>query len=364
MRVAITDFWATANFEEPRHWTPTSPVMGEKSLHVTGFTTETREFQTESGVHTPSPKWGEILLRRSGLWGYEVLKTERLAVVFGSSKGDVHRFGDWNGDWPFPYGYAWAVGGCVLAGGPVLSPVAACATGAHSLALGAMLIEDGKADVVIAGAQEPAQLDIFLAAYRNMGALSKSGTMRPFDQARDGFIPASGAGFLILESEEFALNRGAEIQGYLTGYSMKCDATHMTSMSPSGDSIARAVEDALRRAGNPKIDYINAHGTSTKLNDAVESRGIESALGRNIPVSSTKPLTGHLLGAAGAVESAICLLAMKDGFAPPNLNLENVDEGLNLDFVTGEGRALEINACLSLNYGFGGHIGSLIFEKN
>ncbi len=196
-----------------------------------------------------------------------------------------------------------------------------------------------------------------------MGALSKSGLMRPFDRNRDGFNPNGGAAYFVLESEEHARGRGAQIHGFLTGYSLKCDAHHMTSMHQSGDGIARAIEDALQRAGNPKIDYINAHGTAT-INDAVESRAIHAVFGDKVPLSSTKGQTGHLLGAAGAVEAAICLLAMRDGFAPPTLNLEEPDGEFGLDYLPLHGRTMEINAVLSLNYGFGGHIGALVLEKS
>lgn len=247
--------------------------------------------------------------------------------------------------------------------GPRLSPVAACATGSHTMAIGAQLIEDDYADVAICGAIEPVLTPLVLAAYENMGALSKSGVMRPFDQKRDGFVPNVGAGCLILENEEKARQRGAQVLGYLSGWAMNADATHMTAMCPSGDSIARAIEYSMRRANVTNIDYINAHGTATKLNDETEARGIRSALGKGVAVSSTKPLTGHLLGAAGAVEAVIALLALRENFAPPTLNLEDVDEECDLDLVVGKGRDIEMKSVLSLNYGFGGHIGALLFEK-
>jgi len=247
--------------------------------------------------------------------------------------------------------------------GARLSPVAACATGSHAMAIGAQLIEDGYADIAICGAIEPVLTPLVLAAYENMGALSKSGVMRPFDTKRDGFVPNVGAGCLILENEEKARQRGAQVLGYLSGWAMNADATHMTAMCPSGDSIARAIEYSMRRANVTNIDYINAHGTATKLNDETEARGIRSALGNKVPVSSTKPLTGHLLGAAGAVEAVISLLALRENFAPPNLNLENVDEECDLNLVGEKGRDIEMQSVLSLNYGFGGHIGALLFEK-
>ncbi len=289
-----------------------------------------------------------------------------LSVVVGTSKGDLGALAHWAD----PQSWEWMPGALAArlahrfgAGGQALCPNAACATGAHALALGAQLIQNGAAQTVLAGAFEFVQPEIILAAYRNMNALSKSGMMRPFDTRRDGFVPASGGAFFLLEAEARARKRGANIHGFLTGTSLHCDAHHMTSMSPGGETIARAIRNALQKAGNPRIDYINAHGTATQ-NDLIEARAIRSVFGNSVAVSSTKPLTGHLLGASGAVEAAICLLAMRDGFAPPTLNLEEVESDLGLDLVRGRGREMEIRASLSLNYGFGGHIGALIFEKS
>lgn len=288
---------------------------------------------------------------------------QRVGVVFSSSKNTfsdnrVLDLFDKTSDAPANY-LAKRIG----ARGPRLSPVAACATGAHAMIFGAQLIEDGYADVAICGAIEPILTPLVLAAYENMGALSKNHLMRPFDQKRDGFVPNVGAGCLILENEEKARERGAQIFGYLSGWAMNADATHMTAMCPSGSSIARAIEYSMRRANVSQIDYINAHGTATKLNDETEAHGIKSALGNNVPVSSTKPLTGHLLGAAGAVEAVISLLALRENFAPPTLNLENTNDNCDLDLVVGKGRDIEMQSVLSLNYGFGGHIGALLFTK-
>ena len=187
--------------------------------------------------------------------------------------------------------------------------------------------------------------------------------MRPFDRHRDGFVAGAGTGCLILENAERALQRGAVVHGYLSGWSMQADATSMTAFCPSGDSIARAMELALRRAELSSVDYINAHGTATKLNDVTETRGIKSALGTSIPTSSTKPLTGHLLGAAGAVEAVLCLAAMRESYAPPTLYLEEPDESCDLDYIALQGRTKRVKTALSLSYGFGGHIGVLIFDR-
>ena len=245
-------------------------------------------------------------------------------------------------------------------GGRLAAPNAACASGAHAIALAAQWIEDEQADLVLAGAFEPPQHPVIVAAYRNMGALSKSGVMRPFDARRDGFVAGTGGGFVVLESETKARARGARILGFVSGWSLGCDATHMTQMAPSGETIARAIETALARAGRSRVDYVNAHGTATR-NDEIEARALNRVVGARVPVSSTKGQTGHLLGAAGALEAALCLEAMRQNFAPPTLNLNEADPQIELDLVRGAGRALPIESALSLNYGFGGHIGALVF---
>ena len=331
----------------------------------------------EWSVKSCSPHWQlrRIVdeLRSADLWygaykdGALNTEPERFGVVFSASKHNF-LFYDFLNPTDLLYGSSdapsYVIAQKIGAQGPRLSPVAACATGAHCIALGAQLIEDGYADVAICGAIEPVLSPLVLAAYENMGALSKSHLMRPFDTSRDGFVPNVGAGCLILENEDKARERGAEVLGYLSGWAMNADATHMTAMCPSGDSIARSIEYSMKRADISQIDYINAHGTATKLNDETEARGIKSALGNRVPVSSTKPLTGHLLGAAGAVEAVISLLALRENFAPPTLNLQNIDTNCDLDLVVGQGRDVEMQSVLSLNYGFGGHIGALLFTKN
>ncbi|HEX8466004.1 MAG TPA: beta-ketoacyl-[acyl-carrier-protein] synthase family protein [Abditibacterium sp.] len=296
----------------------------------------------------------------------EPVNSNRVALVYGSSKGDLEHLENLNStDWiAWPNRFALEIARDLRVGGAVLAPVAACATGAHAIALGALQIQTGRADIVIAGASEPPQPELVLAAYRNLGALSKLGQMRPFDAHRDGFLPSNGDGFLVLESETNARKRGAKIHGFLAGTSILCDATSMTSMQPGGQTIARAIHDALFKAGHPKIDYINAHGTATQLGDLIEGRAIHSVFGDKVPVSSTKSLTGHLMGASGAVEAVICLLSMQQDFAPPNLGLEEIDAEMKLDFVMGAEREVKIDSVLSLSYGFGGHIGALILVKD
>lgn len=244
-----------------------------------------------------------------------------------------------------------------------MCPVAACASGSHALAIGAQWIEDGLADVVICGAVEAELASLVLAGYKQLGALSERKIMRPFDESRDGFVPSPGAGCLILENAEAARRRGAGVLCCVAGTSLRCDATSLTGLEPSGQPIQRAIENAMRRQSTPRIDYVNAHGTATRMNDATEARAITGVLGTGVPVSSTKSLTGHLLGAAGAVEAVFCILAIQQNFAPPNLNLEKLDASCEIDIVEKFGRELKIETTMSLSYGFGGHIGVLVFEN-
>ena len=284
----------------------------------------------------------------------------RVAVSFTASKIN---FDCWQrGDLPgaLPDAPARELARKFRIGGRLVAPNAACASGAHAIAVGAQWVVNGDADLVLCGAIEPPQHPVVMAAYRNMGALSRGGTMRPFDARRDGFVTGEGGAYLVLASEDWAHQHGAEIRAYLDGWSFGCDATHITQMVPDGSTIERAIDEALKCAGNPCVDYINAHGTAT-INDAIEARALNRVFGDEVAVSSTKPLTGHLLGAAGAVEAVLCLDAMQSQIAPPTLNLEAVDEQIELDLVRGQGRAMAIDAALSLNYGFGGHIGCLVF---
>ncbi|MBV9469220.1 MAG: beta-ketoacyl-[acyl-carrier-protein] synthase family protein, partial [Abitibacteriaceae bacterium] len=308
-------------------------------------------------------------LNTSGLWHEAALTVDpqRVAISFAASKGRVTMRPDGaylcgavesTGHWP-----ALALARYTGSTGPVLSPVAACATGAHTIATGAQLIEDGYADVVLAGALENGLTPLVLAGYKSLGAISAAGIMRPFDRRRDGFLPAEGMACLILEDEEKCQARGAAIYGYVAGSSMQADATAMTTMNPTGDTIARAIEVALAKTNHAGIDYINAHGTATKLNDVLETRGIKLVFGQSVPVTATKPLTGHLLGATGAVEAVLCLLAMQESYAPPTLNLEEPEDECDLDYIPQQGRTMNITSTLSLSYGFGGHCGVLIFSK-
>jgi 3-oxoacyl-[acyl-carrier-protein] synthase II len=256
--------------------------------------------------------------------------------------------------------------------GPTLAVSTACASSAHALGCAMRMLQSGEADAVVAGGSEASLTPLARAAFGALDALSKSGHSRPFDVSRDGFVMGEGAGVLILERREGALRRGAKILGTLRGYGASSDAHHLTAPREDGEGQAAAMLTALADAGaeTTEIDYVNAHGTSTPLNDRVETRAIKLALGahaRKIPVSSTKSAIGHLLGAAGAVEAIATLLALRDRLAPPTLGLSEPEEGLDLDYVPGAARSLEIPAgrlplALSNSFGFGGHNATLCLE--
>jgi 3-oxoacyl-[acyl-carrier-protein] synthase II len=242
--------------------------------------------------------------------------------------------------------------------------VSACAAGAHAIGTALRMIRAGDADAVVTGGAESALTPLTHAAFAALDATSESGISRPFDKRRDGFVMGEGAGILVLEREDAALARGATILGHIAGYGASSDAHHLTAPHPEGAGAADAIARALINAAfSPEdVDYINAHGTSTPLNDRAETHAIEKALGdhaRNVPVSSLKSSIGHLLGAAGAVESIATLLALRDGIAPPTLGWEEREDGMELDYVPGEARPLAArdrpHVAISNSFGFGGH---------
>jgi 3-oxoacyl-[acyl-carrier-protein] synthase II len=249
----------------------------------------------------------------------------------------------------------------------------ACATGSHAIGEAAAMIRRGDADAVVCGGSESATHPLSIAAFANMGAVStRNGepqrASRPFDAERDGFVLGEGAGVLILESLEHAEERGAQIRGELIGYAGTCDAFHIAAPEESGDGAARAMALALRDAGvtPDEVDYINAHGTSTPLNDGIETRAIRSVFGDHadrLAVSSTKSMTGHLMGAAGAVEAMACIRSLETGWVPPTINYENPDPECDLDYVPNEARELEPRIVLSNSFGFGGHNACLVFRR-
>ncbi|MCK5391737.1 MAG: beta-ketoacyl-ACP synthase II [Deltaproteobacteria bacterium] len=255
--------------------------------------------------------------------------------------------------------------------GPNCCTTTACAASTHAIGYATMAITRGEADIMIAGGTEAPLIPLTVGGFNAMRALSTNnddpqGASRPFDKDRDGFIIAEGSGMLILEEMEFAKKRGARIYAEILGFGMSSDANHITA--PSLDGPVRCMQDALRHAEiNPEeIDYINAHGTSTQLNDVNETRAIKEIIGDkadNTPVSSTKSMTGHMLGAAGGVEAAFSVLAIDKGVLPPTINYNTPDPECDLDYVPNEARDAKIRTVLSNSFGFGGTNGTLIFRK-
>jgi len=257
--------------------------------------------------------------------------------------------------------------------GPNSCVATACASGAHAIGDASRIIERGDADVMICGGTESCIVATGVGGFCALKALSTRNdepqrASRPFDAKRDGFVIGEGCGLVVLESLGHAKKRKAHIYAELCGYGMSCDAYHITAPDPDGEGAAHAMLMALKDAKlNPEdVDYINAHGTSTKLNDKVETLAIKIALGNHAKktmVSSTKSMTGHLLGAAGGVECVVCVLAIKDGVVPPTINYEYPEPDCDLDYVPNTSRETEVNVCLSNSLGFGGHNATLAVKK-
>ena len=257
--------------------------------------------------------------------------------------------------------------------GPNLAITTACTTGTHNIGLGARLIAWGEVDAMIVGGSEMATTPVGLGGFSASRALSTrndapEAASRPWDRDRDGFVLSDGAGVLVLEELEFARRRGARIYAELIGFGMSGDAYHMTLPPEDGRGAAAAMHNAIRDAGvtPQEIDYINAHGTSTPAGDLAESRAVQRVLGEaagHVAMSSTKSMIGHLLGAAGAVEAVFSILAIRDGVAPPTINLDNPDEGCTLNYVPHVAQQRKIDIALSNSFGFGGTNGSLVFRR-
>jgi 3-oxoacyl-[acyl-carrier-protein] synthase II len=311
---------------------------------------------------------------------------ERVAVVIGSGIGgaltilgqhDVLRESGARRVSPhlipmlMPNGPAATVGLALKARAGVHTPVSACASGAEAIALALDLLRAGRADVVIAGGAESCVHPLPMAGFAQMRALSTrhdepAAASRPYDKGRDGFVLGEGAGLLVLETEEHARARGARIHGRLAGAGITSDAHHVTAPDPSGDGAARSIVLALRDAGLSPSDLgsINAHATATPLGDVAEAKAFRTALGSARPaVTATKSCTGHLLGAAGAVEAVAAILTVRDGLVPAIRNLDDPDDAVDLDVVRFSPRALTHHAALSTSFGFGGHDVSLVVTR-
>jgi 3-oxoacyl-[acyl-carrier-protein] synthase II len=256
--------------------------------------------------------------------------------------------------------------------GPNMCIVTACATSNNAIGESWRIIKFGDADIFLAGGSEASIVAIGLAGFGAMRALSTRNdepgrASRPFDRDRDGFVMSEGAGVVVVEELEHAKARGAKIYGELTGYGLSSDAFHMTAPPPDGEGAARAMQLALDHAGVTvdQVDYINAHATSTGLGDVSETRAIKSVFGdyaKKISISATKSMTGHLLGGAGAVEMAACLLSMRDSIIPPTINLENPDEECDLDYTPNTAREKKVRVIVNNSFGFGGHNATLVAQ--
>lgn len=317
----------------------------------------------------------------------ENIDSDRFGVMVGSGIGGFHthqsEFGNIHKKGPkkvspmyIPMAIINAVAANVAikynARGICTSAVTACATGTNNIGDAFRHIKHGYADIMLCGASEASFTPIAIAGFNNMRALSTSQDPKrasiPFDKDRNGFVMGEGAGILVVESLEHAKKRNAKILGEIVGYGSTCDAYHITSPCLDGDGAYRAMRDALIDAdiSSDKISYINAHGTSTEINDKVETLAIKKALGDNYMnsyVSSTKSMTGHLLGAAGAIEAIVSIKAIEDNFVPATINYVNKDEECDLNLVVNEGKEADVEYTMSNSLGFGGHNGTLIFKK-
>jgi 3-oxoacyl-[acyl-carrier-protein] synthase II len=322
----------------------------------------------------------------SGLVGGENIDPDRLSILVGSGIGGIMTLeAEVNkaivkGITRVSPFLVTSVIGNILAGniaiackatGSCLGLVTACATGTHAIGESYRAIKHGYADAIIAGASEAPFAPVCFSGFANMTALSTredpNRCSTPFDKERDGFVMGEGAGIIILEEYEHAVARGAKIYAEIVGYGSTCDAYHITMPDPEGNGAAKAMELAIKEAGiNPEeVSYINAHGTGTPYNDLFETRAIKTVFGDaayKIPVSSTKSMTGHLLGAAGVVEAIVCINALVDGIIPPTINLLVPDEELDLDYVPGTARKQALNYAMSNSLGFGGHNGCLLIK--
>jgi 3-oxoacyl-[acyl-carrier-protein] synthase II len=306
----------------------------------------------------------------SGIGGMETIE-EQTAILLKKGPGRVSPF-------MIPMLIVNMAGGYVSmllgAKGPNLAVVSACATATHAIGEAARAIVHNDADVMIAGGSEAAITQLGYAGFCSMRAMSTRNNepqraSRPFDAERDGFVMGEGAGVCILESLEHAKRRGARIYCDIAGYGITGDAYHMSAPAPEGEGAARSMAMALSHAKlNPEqIDYINAHGTSTPVGDKCETQAIKKVFGahaKKLAVSSTKSMTGHLLGAAGAVETAVCALAIQHNIVPPTINYENPDPECDLDYVPNKAREMKVDACVNNSLGFGGHNATLIVKRH
>ena len=321
----------------------------------------------------------------SGIFGN--INEERFGVYIGAGIGGLHSFVNnvtaLNEGGPrkvSPFFIPMMIGNIATgnvairfkAKGVSLSVMSACATGTHSIGEAFHAIKDGYADAIIAGGTEAVIAPLTIAGFQNMKALSTNEdpetASRPFDKNRDGFVMGEGAGMLVLEEYEHAKARGAKIYAEFAGYGNTCDAHHVTAPDPEGAGLARAIKIAMAEANTTDDDqlYINAHGTSTHLNDLTETMAFKSALGEkayDANISSTKSMTGHMLGATGAIEAIVSVLTLRDGMIPPTIHLNEQDEELDLNYTPNKAVKRDVTVAASTNLGFGGHDACVVFKK-
>lgn len=325
-------------------------------------------------------------VKNSGI-DLEAIESERLAVVVGSGIGGLStieqehkKLMEKGPNRVSPYLIPMIIGNMAAgniaikygAKGKCTSVVTACATGTNAIGDAFHMIQDGRADIIIAGGAEGSITPLALAGFASLTALSKSDdplrASIPFDKERSGFVMGEGAGIVILESLEHAQKRNAKIYAEMKGYGSTCDAYHITSPAPNGEGAARSMVMALKD-GDVKaeeVSYINAHGTSTPYNDKFETTAIKSTFGEyayKIPISSTKSMTGHLLGASGAIEAIVCVKALEEGFVPATIGYKVPDEECDLDYVPNIGRKEKLKYAMSNSLGFGGHNATILLKK-
>ncbi|MFQ5585673.1 MAG: beta-ketoacyl-[acyl-carrier-protein] synthase family protein [Thermodesulfobacteriota bacterium] len=366
----IDDFW-DALIEGVNAVSPVE--LFDVSGYSTGVAAEIKEFRNLAG----EGRWFSFLKTsfdmalNNACLDPEDIDKRRAGIIVGTVLGEIHR-GEacWrDGGGEPPYKYHLFSGAERLAEehgfkGPVTTISTACASGTDAIGMASRSILDGAADVMIAGGGDVLS-EFAFSGFNCLGAMTGS-AVRPFDADRDGLALGEGAAFLVLEEMERALERSANIYGEVSGYAACSDAVHMTAPDREGEGLARAIRDSLRDAGRDHIDYINAHGTGTLYNDLMETRAIKRVFGKQaykIPVSSVKSMLGHSFGAAGAIEAAVCLLAMRGAVIPPTANLRNQDPECDLDYVPGEKRPGGLCSAMSLSAGFGGQNAALVLES-
>lgn len=366
-----TDGFETKIACEVKHFDPGQYLDRKEARRMDRYThfaiAATREALADAGLQITPDNADEVgIVIGTGIGGIETLG-QQFKVFFDRGPSRVSPFLCTMMIGNMAAGHASIVFGMR---GPNFGTVSACASGAHAVGEAFETVRRGVCPVMVAGGAEAPVVPIGIGSFNSMRALSTRNDQperasRPFDAQRDGFVIGEGAGILVLEDAEHALARGARIYGELVGYGATGDASHVTAPAEGGSGAAKAMLAALAEAGlSPQdVDYVNAHGTSTPLNDKAETSAIKQVFGElsyQVPISSTKSMTGHLLGAAGAVEAIVCLLSIRDGVVPPTINLDYPDPECDLDYVPHVARRLPVRVALSNSLGFGGHNATLI----